>query len=77
MDLLYPAAGVPVAIAGGLLVIVSTADLSYRLVERPAQRLARRLLGQHRRPVPAATAESPPAPTGSGASAGVSAPAGR
>lgn len=48
MDLLVRALPSPLAVAGGLLVIVVTADLSYRLVERPSQRLARTLLGQRR-----------------------------
>jgi len=44
MDLLLGVVPVVVAVAGGLLVVVAVSELSYRLVERPAQQLARTLL---------------------------------
>ncbi|MGH3794332.1 MAG: acyltransferase family protein [Pseudonocardiaceae bacterium] len=70
MDLLLPVTPLVVAVAGGILVVVVVADLNYRLVERPSQRLARMLL---RRPRHTATTN----PAGqSPAVAGVSSPAG-
>jgi peptidoglycan/LPS O-acetylase OafA/YrhL len=60
LDLLFPAVPLWVAVAGGLLVVVAAADLTYRLVERPAQQLARTLLGQHRRAAPVDQPVDPP-----------------
>jgi peptidoglycan/LPS O-acetylase OafA/YrhL len=60
MDALYLVAPAWVAVAGGLVVIVVASDLSYRLVERPSQRLARMLLGRRRR-TPTTDRQQPPA----------------
>lgn len=43
MNLLYPTTGYPLALAAGLAVTVVGAEITYRLVERPAMRLARHL----------------------------------
>lgn len=51
MDLLFRVAPLAVGMICGILVLLIAADLSYRMVERPAQLLARRLLGQQRSPV--------------------------
>lgn len=42
LDLLYPVLGVPVALVAAVLVTFGMVELSYRFVELPAQRLARR-----------------------------------
>lgn len=65
MDLLLGTVPVAVAVAAGLLVVIAVSELSYQLVERPAQQLARALL----RPAVAKSAGQP-------AAAAVSAPAG-
>ncbi|MGH3908460.1 MAG: acyltransferase family protein [Pseudonocardiaceae bacterium] len=70
MDLLLRAVPGWLAVAGGIMVIIAAADLSYRLIERPSQRLARTLLGQRRRIDPEDPARKQPA------AAGLSAPAG-
>lgn len=48
MDAVFTVAPAAVAVAVGLVAIVVASDLSYRLVERPSQRLARSLLRTRR-----------------------------